>query len=367
MSERIPALSITPSRITRYSYWNGNDHISEKANNWSSNFIITDAYGKLSKSAQKKIKNAIDWLVFMSPKKRVFLKSTNKRYTFRINFVTLTLPASQFHSDGYIKSKMLDHFLQKLRRSHKMKYYLWKAETQKNGNIHFHITTNVFIEYWILRKYWNDILETHGYIKHYSRNQKQYFANGFKMSANKKDKRSFYSQYKSYVWNKCINWQDPNSTDVHSVRNIRNLSAYITKYFCKQNFYCPACNTYPELLNRDVDYSYEKLNDETEFRFAEFICPNCGKLSQSRIIDGRLWYMSNSLKKFQKAVTEVDHYINYEFEILFNSFRNLLKKYDHASVLYLNYEIWKNCDVPELKKLFNDYFSDLKFKQEFTV
>jgi len=367
MSDRIPAVSVTPSRLVRYTYYNGSYHRSEKSQTWKKNFNSNLTMGILSDSAQKKIRLAIDWLIFMSPSKRVYLKSQNKRFTFKINFITLTLPAKQFHSDGHIKSKMLDHFLQKLRRSHKMKFYLWKAETQINGNIHFHITTNVFIEYWLIRKYWNDILETHGYIKHYSRNQKEYFANGFKMSVNNYDKRSFYSQYKSYVWNKLINWQDPNSTDVHSVVNVKNLSAYLVKYFTKQNYFCTGCKKYVEPDYRDVDIQEEVINSETTFNYAVFRCPNCMNEVKARMLNGRLWYMSDSLRKFQKAITEVDSYVSKEFEIIFFSFKNRAHIYDHASVIYVNYEKWKNLNVPELKKLFNQYFSDLIFKDEFTV
>lgn len=367
MDDRIPAISVTPSRLVYYTYYNGQGYHEHSTTNWQQNFSFNSTFGILSKSAQKKIRLAIDWLIFMSPKKRVYLKSTGKRYTFKINFITLTLPSTQFHSDSYIKSKMLDHFLQKLRRSHKMKFYLWKAETQKNGNLHFHITTNVFIEYWILRKYWNDILNTHGYIQHYSRNQQKYFADGFRMSQNPKDKRSFYSQYKSYVWNKLINWQDPNSTDVHSVRSIRNLSGYLVKYFTKQNYWCDGCRSYAEPLFRDVDYQEVKINDDTTFNYAVFNCAKCNHEVRARMVDGRLWYMSDALRKFQKAITDAGSQFDKEFEIIFNSFKNHSHTYDHASVIYVNYEKWKNLNVPGLKKLFNQYFSDLIFRQEFTI
>ncbi len=33
---------------------------------------------------------------------------------------------------------MLNRFLEKIRYQYNVKSYLWKAESQKNGNIHFH-------------------------------------------------------------------------------------------------------------------------------------------------------------------------------------------------------------------------------------
>ncbi len=149
------------------------------------------------------MKNSINWLLLAAPKKWVFQKSTNKRFQFKINFITLTLPTSdQKHTDTYIKRELLHPFLISVGYSHNLKNYIWKAETTKNGTIHFHITTDTFIHYKDLRRAWNKQLERHGYIDEFeSRN----------------------------------GHRNPNSTDVHAVINVKNLGAYMCKYLTKND------------------------------------------------------------------------------------------------------------------------------------
>ena len=56
-----------------------------------------------------------------------------------MKFITLTLSDVQAHTDDSIKEHMLQPFLYWLQRYYNCSY-VWKAETQINGNIHFHIT-----------------------------------------------------------------------------------------------------------------------------------------------------------------------------------------------------------------------------------
>ena len=319
----IPTITVKPSKIVFYNQFIGYSSGHPSKSTWTENFKDNSTKGIISNTAQKNIRNSIDWLIFLSPYKKVYNKAIKKYFRFKINFITLTLPAHQSHADQFIKAEMLNHFLQMLRYRHGMKFYLWRAEAQKNGNIHFHITTNVFVEWWLVRKYWNKILDKHGYIKHYSNNQKKYFAKGFKMSENKKDKRSFIKQYKSYIWNSIIDWQNPNTTDIHSVKNIRNLSAYLSKYMTKN--------------------------------------------STERPIEGRLWYMSTELSKLRHATDEIHDELSNELSILVEYFADKYKVYDHASVLYLSYKDWKNFPVPHLRNLFQDYFNETMYQINFKL
>ena len=45
--------------------------------------------------------------------------------------------------------------------------YVWKAELQKNQNIHFHLTTNIFIHHATIRTLWNNCINRLGYISEY--------------------------------------------------------------------------------------------------------------------------------------------------------------------------------------------------------
>src|SRR5262249_35417663 len=84
--------------------------------------------------------------------------------------------------------------------SHKAGLYIWKAEAQKNDNIHFHITTNTFIHWKSIRRKWNEIQGKHGYMK---------------------------------KWTEGNVRNDPNSTDVHAVIKTDQIAKYMVKYMVK--------------------------------------------------------------------------------------------------------------------------------------
>lgn len=166
----------------------------------SSRPIKNQPDGVLSGRAIKRIRNAVNWLTICSDYKRVYSKKENKTFGFLLNFITLTLSEKQKHSDQYVKKHMLNPFLDWLHRSHGVNAYLWKAEAQKEtGNIHFHITTNVFIHWKSIRKKWNEIQYRNGYEKA--------FTDG--------------------------NVNGKNSTDVHAVKKMQSIGSYIAKYFVK--------------------------------------------------------------------------------------------------------------------------------------
>jgi hypothetical protein len=160
------------------------------------------ANGLISKKAAARINNAMQWLLLFSHKKRVYSKATKRSYFFLINFITLTLSGKQAHEDEFIKRHMLYPFLRWLERSHKAGLYIWKAEAQKNGNIHFHITTNTFVLWKSIRRKWNEIQSKHGYLK---------------------------------KWTEGNVRGDPNSTDVHAVIKTEQIAKYMVKYMVKND------------------------------------------------------------------------------------------------------------------------------------
>lgn len=157
--------------------------------------------GVLSQRAAKRMRKSINWMLLLSKRKSVFSLKDNKTFTFVLAFITLTLSDKQHHTDGYVKDRMLAPFLKWLERNG-CALYVWKAETQTNGNIHFHITINGFIHWKSIRKKWNSIQAKHGYHK---------------------------------VFTKGKNEVGVNSTDVHSVRNEKETAAYMAKYMTKND------------------------------------------------------------------------------------------------------------------------------------
>lgn len=157
--------------------------------------------GKMNSKATSKLRFAINLLIAQARWKQVENPTTGKLYRFKINFVTLTLSAPQFDlSDKIIKSKMLEPWLRNMRNVYGLRSYVWRAERQKNGNLHFHVTTDTYLPYEAIRDVWN------------FQQSKYHFIDIFRH----KNKSAF-----------------PNSTDVHSVASIKNLASYLVKYMSK--------------------------------------------------------------------------------------------------------------------------------------
>lgn len=90
----------------------------------------------------------------------------------RLTFLTVTLPMPQIHTDETIKKVILNNFLNKLRYYKKDLKYIWRAESQKNQNIHFHLIMNLYIDKKICDRLWHDSLELLGYITSYYNKKK---------------------------------------------------------------------------------------------------------------------------------------------------------------------------------------------------
>jgi len=82
-------------------------------------------------------------------------------------FLTVTLPSDQVHRDSEITRKCLGPFLQELRRQHGIDHYFWRAESQENGRIHYHILADRYIRAEDLQIAWNKAINKLGYVDRY--------------------------------------------------------------------------------------------------------------------------------------------------------------------------------------------------------
>lgn len=131
----------------------------------SQNWGSVDYTGNLSVSTRKKIRSMLTtWSRSIETFNRLH-KLTNKKNGRRIVFLTLTLPLAQFHSDNDIKRKVLSKFIIYLLRHSNVKHYFWRAESQKNGNIHFHMLLDSYVHKSIVNYYWDLALSHLGYCK----------------------------------------------------------------------------------------------------------------------------------------------------------------------------------------------------------
>lgn len=151
--------------------------------------------GVISVNAKRKIRNAILWLDASAKYKWCFSKSTGKWFRWRLNFIHLTLPVQGNHSDKLIK-KLLNKFFLYAYRKTGLRSYVWKAEPQERGVIHFHITSDCFIYKTTLQNIWNGCLRSYGLIGRH---------------------------------------ENPPSTRVHPTQNIKLMTAYLIKYMTKND------------------------------------------------------------------------------------------------------------------------------------
>lgn len=160
------------------------------------------SHGAFSKHSRSRLTSAINWMLLFSPRKHVYSKKEKKSFTFKLNFLTLTLSDVQVHSDQFIHKHMLRPLLKWMARRYNAWNYVWKAETQDNGNIHFHVTTNKFIHYIELRNKWNTLQLHYGYLDKYNSSHGDL---------------------------------DAPSTEIKAVKNTAELARYLGKYFSKND------------------------------------------------------------------------------------------------------------------------------------
>jgi hypothetical protein len=169
------------------------------------NLIRNNKYnGYMSKATGRQVAARIGHLVNSILLCKRYTKPGKKSIKYYVNFITLTLSAKQAHSDQHIKREMLGRFMEEIREKYGVINYIWKAEAQKNGNIHFHILIDRYIPHTEIRRIWNSIQDTNGYI----------------------DKFYIHQSHRN-----------PNSTDIHQAKKIRNTLKYITKYITKGEGY----------------------------------------------------------------------------------------------------------------------------------
>jgi hypothetical protein len=156
--------------------------------------------GEIKKGTKKRLTRAIDLLCQISQKRKVWSSQKRCYINHTLAFITLTISSQTNITAREAYDKLLAPMLRWLRDSCSCRTYVWKAEIQKRGQIHYHITTPSYIHYRAIRDKWNYLQRKAGLLDDY------------------------YNTHGSY---------DPNSTDVKKVKSIKNLAAYLIKEFTK--------------------------------------------------------------------------------------------------------------------------------------
>lgn len=277
-----PCISFTPSRIALFTKVLDEDGNPFRRPKSDYSIKVHDApvvnpmpestahNGEVSRKASRRIRDKINWLVSISKNQKVTYPNGRVSTNFRIAMITLTLPSKQVHSDKEIKQKCLNQFLTELRTKYGMKHYVWKAELQKNENIHFHLTTNTFINHVIIKNTWNRITSKLGYVQSYAARMRQMSFQDYERLRRSSGENDLKKIRKAYDVGCKEDWISPNSTDVKTVFKVENLAAYLAKYLAKS---------------------------------VGGVTPN--NFDEGRIKDfgGRIWYCSQSISKLKSYIT----------------------------------------------------------------
>lgn len=291
--------------------------------------------GEISRKARRRISTAIDWMLYLSTDKKFYSPKHKRTFNFKLNFITLTLSSKQRHSDQVIKNRLLNQFLLEIKLNHNVKRYLWRAEAQSNGNIHFHVITDKFIPWSTLRKCWNRIQNKLGYVDAYRCEMLEYYKDGFKVREGLVKTWNVQSQKRAYKAGLRGNWSNPNSTDVHSIYKIRNLSAYLSKYFTKEG------KTKLKPTGAARKYVTQQGAERNVFTVK---CVE--RVPLFRPIDGKLWGLSHSLSKLGGIILEMSSNINDELTLLYNKYKSKFKFFDYYTIFYAPIKKWLNSSLP---------------------
>lgn len=198
---------------------------------------------KISKNAYRNMQEKINWLYYLSKSRNKQTYTGKNIYNFKLAFITLTLPSVQRHPTSEITKKVFNQFLTELRQSSKMQNYVWRLEFQKNRNVHYHLVTDSYLDYFLIRKIWNRNLKKLGYIEEYKNKFKDLSLYDYNKITNKNNKVDFSVIKKRYSKGKKENWKNPNTVDVKSVYNNKTIANYISKYFGKDSNEQNECNS----------------------------------------------------------------------------------------------------------------------------
>lgn len=239
------ALYVTPSRVTSTRDKSGNKRSALQAAITKINLADNSYRGQVSEQTMKKIRLAVQWMVTLARRKQTTDRFTKKLHTYRCGLVTVALPTGCEDVDPvFFRSVLLTSLIDAMAYNFRLKHYIWKMERQGNGTLHCHITVDEWIPYQWLNEYWCKLLDKHGLLSAYSERFSSMTCREYvryRASLDLANAKSRHSSHLSYV-RSCVKayrrgvqneWKRPNCTDVHSVKHIRNLAGYMSKYLAK--------------------------------------------------------------------------------------------------------------------------------------
>lgn len=275
---------------------------------------------ELSPNAQKNLREKVSWLYHYAKAQTITTRNGKILSSFKMNFVTLKLPSVQQHTSDFITKNCLNQLFVEIAKKHSFKNYVWRLEYQKNGNLHYHIATDTYIDYYWLRSTWNRVLEKYGYVSAYkARFEAMSFAEYCRMT-DFQDKADFDTKKRRYAEGRASGWKQPNSVDVKCVTNHKKIAFYISKYMGK--------------------------GSSKEQRTTLPVC-------EDNSAHSRLWFCSRSLSRL-KAIADFQECFSFDLvNFLDTELSPVRKVYDYCVCYYFDWVDLTN----DAKKMFGQLFT----------
>lgn len=197
----------------------------------------------LSLTSKKEIIKRVKWINEIGEVKNYKTKKGDI-IQYKSSMITLTLPKKTEIEPAEITKVALNNFITLLRKVSGMNNYVWKLELQKNGNVHYHIITDVEIDFFYIKKIWNNSLNLLGIIDEYSKEQRK-----IKFSDYEQKRIEEFKRYKKIgklsptqikneikrTWDigKKTKWREPNTVNIKRIQLDYNIAGYIAKYISK--------------------------------------------------------------------------------------------------------------------------------------
>lgn len=277
---------------------------------------------KISNKAGNRIREKVTWLYHLAKNQTITTHNGKVLYSFKMNFITLTLPSTQKHNSNILTNECLNQFITECKVKFGMNNYVWRLEFQKNGNAHYHIATDCYIEYWKCKKIWNRIINKLGYVNDYSAKFSKYTFQDYYKEFHKNGQEDYKILRGRFEMGVATKWLEPNTVDCRNVTSSKNISFYISKYITKNS-----------------DDSLHKIVTDRED-------------SNSNL---RMWFCSRSLSRLSSLVLNQE-----EYSMLFENVMNNLKEiqqyvYDYCSVFYYKIKEQSTIVKQSIMLLFRDY------------
>jgi len=283
---------------------------------------------ELSKKASGRIKEKVSWLYELARNKTITTTNGKILNSFKMNFITLTLPSLQSHTTAEITATCLNQFLTECKSKFNLANYVWRLEFQKNGNAHYHIATDTYLDYTECKLIWNRCLQKLGYISAYSAKFTGMSFQEYSRNYSNNGKVDFATLRMRYGRGCATRWDSPNTVDVRAVSNAKNIAFYISKYITKK--------------------SEHSLNSVVSLR----------EPSESNL---RLWYCSSSLSKLDKIEIFIEEYDKLVWDCFTELTTPVKIQYDYVTVWYFKNGEQSNESKRAFWELYRRYSSALGY------